>query len=233
MALVDDANKKEDEDSSSSSDGEEDSSEEEEEMKAAVEAANNGNGKKKKNGKNGNGNGNGNGKDRVGFRDRKIIDYENRIRAYSTPDKIFRYFATLKSVHSDGEVSRTIRHFPKRFETFFYISQVFMTPEDFLRSLTPGVKQPDGLGLDQFKKFDPAKGITGHAAPAHSHPSDQKEGEEKPVVLCDEESIFYHLGSRGLISFSDYIFLLTILSTSRSALGTEFQFPNPLHVGLV
>ncbi len=30
-----------------------------------------------------------------------------------------------------------------------------MTPEDFLRSLTPGVKQPDGLGLDQFKKFDP------------------------------------------------------------------------------
>ncbi len=117
MAIVDDANKKEDEDSSSSSDGEEDSSEEEEEeMKAAVEAANNGNGKKKKNGKNGNGNGN--GKDRVGFRDRKIIDYENRIRAYSTPDKIFRYFATLKSVHSDGEVRRT-RHFPKRFETIF------------------------------------------------------------------------------------------------------------------
>ena len=29
-----------------------------------------------------------------------------------------------------------------------------MTPEDFLRSLTPGVKQPDGLGLDQFKKID-------------------------------------------------------------------------------
>jgi len=42
-------------------------------------------------------------KDRVGFRDRKIIDYENRIRAYSTPDKIFRYFATYKST-SDSEV---------------------------------------------------------------------------------------------------------------------------------
>ena len=43
-------------------------------------------------------------KERVGFRDRKIIDYENRIRAYSTPDKIFRYFATYKST-IDNEVS--------------------------------------------------------------------------------------------------------------------------------
>lgn len=42
-------------------------------------------------------------RERIGFRDRKIIDYENRIRAYSTPDKIFRYFATYKST-LDSEV---------------------------------------------------------------------------------------------------------------------------------
>ncbi len=36
-------------------------------------------------------------KERTGFRDRKIIDYENRIRSFSTPDKIFRYFATYKA----------------------------------------------------------------------------------------------------------------------------------------
>ena len=35
-------------------------------------------------------------KEKVGFRDRKIIDYENRIRSFSTPDKIFRYFASFK-----------------------------------------------------------------------------------------------------------------------------------------
>ena len=34
------------------------------------------------------------------------------------------------------------------------LPQIFMTPEDFLRSLTPGVKQPEGLGLDQFRKID-------------------------------------------------------------------------------
>ena len=45
-------------------------------------------------------------KERVGFRDRKIIDYENRIRAYSTPDKIFRYFATYRSI-VDSEVCKS------------------------------------------------------------------------------------------------------------------------------
>nr|AAH70828.1 MGC83923 protein [Xenopus laevis] len=75
---------------------------------------------------------------RVGFRDRKVMEYENRIRAYSTPDKIFRYFATLKVIHESGE------------------SEVFMTPQDFVRSITPNEKQPENLGLDQFiiKRYD-------------------------------------------------------------------------------
>ncbi|XP_043500018.1 calcium uptake protein 1 homolog, mitochondrial isoform X3 [Polistes fuscatus] len=78
-------------------------------------------------------------KEKTGFRDRKIIEYENRIRHYSTPDKVFRYFATLQITNND-------------------IHEVFMTPDDFLRSMTPGIKQPDGLGLDQYKKYDP-KGV--------------------------------------------------------------------------
>jgi hypothetical protein len=60
-----------------------------------------------------------------------MIEYENRIRAYSTPDKIFRYFATLK-VHSSGEW------------------EVFMTPEDFVRSITPGMLQPEGTDIFVF-----------------------------------------------------------------------------------
>ena len=43
------------------------------------------------------------GKKKVGFRNRKIIEYENRIRQYSTPDKIFRYFATYKVSDEKGE----------------------------------------------------------------------------------------------------------------------------------
>jgi len=71
----------------------------------------------------------------------QIIEYENRIRHFSTPDKVFRYFATLQvtHMHSNGQESH----------------EVFMTPDDFLRSMTPGIKQPDNLGLDQYKKYDP------------------------------------------------------------------------------
>lgn len=63
---------------------------------------------------------------RVTFHDRRVVGYEDRIRAYSTPDKIFRYFATLSVVDAGGE------------------DEVLMTPEDFVRSLTPGVIQPEG-----------------------------------------------------------------------------------------
>ncbi|CAH0727852.1 unnamed protein product, partial [Brenthis ino] len=75
-------------------------------------------------------------KEKIGFRDRKIIEYENRMRAYSTPDKIFRYFATVKLTYGEN-------------------TEVYMTPDDFLRAITPGMKQPDGLGLDQYRRYDP------------------------------------------------------------------------------
>lgn len=57
----------------------------------------------------------------------QIIEYENRIRHYSTPDKVFRYFATLQVQGPTVD-----QH------------EIYMTPDDFLRSMTPGLKQPDG-----------------------------------------------------------------------------------------
>lgn len=32
--------------------------------------------------------------------------------------------------------------------------EIFMTPKDFVRSLTPGVMQPKNLGLDKFKTLN-------------------------------------------------------------------------------
>ncbi|KAL0270498.1 UNVERIFIED_CONTAM: hypothetical protein PYX00_007894 [Menopon gallinae] len=129
-------------------------------------------------------------KEKIGFRDRKIIEYENRIRQYSTPDKVFRYFATLQVAHPSNHPDQ---------------HEVYMTPDDFLRSMTPGVKQPDGLGLDQYKRYDP------------------KNMNMKLELSLDEDSIFYKLGSAGLITFSDYIFLLTVLSTSRRHFEIAFR----------
>ncbi|XP_031343419.1 calcium uptake protein 1 homolog, mitochondrial isoform X2 [Photinus pyralis] len=129
-------------------------------------------------------------KEKVGFRDRKIIEYENRMRAYSTPDKIFRYFATVKLTHLQG-------------------TDIYMTPDDFLRAITPGLKQPDGLGLDQYKRYDPKHKL--------------ENIQQKLELTLDEDSIFYKLGSSGLITFSDYIFLLTVLSTSRRHFEIAFR----------
>lgn len=117
------------------------------------------------------------------------MEYENRIRAYSTPDKIFRYFATLKVISEHGE------------------SEVFMTPQDFVRSITPNEKQPEHLGLDQFiiKRFD------------------GKKIAQEREKFADEGSIFYTLGECGLISFSDYIFLTTVLSTPQRNFEIAFK----------
>ncbi|XP_030234137.1 calcium uptake protein 1, mitochondrial isoform X2 [Gadus morhua] len=130
---------------------------------------------------------------RSGFRDRKVMEYENRIRAYSTPDKIFRYFATLKVISEHGD------------------PEVYMTPQDFVRSITPNEKQPESLGLDQFmvKRYD-GKDFW------------QKIAQEREK-FADEDSIFFSLGECGLISFSDYIFLTTVLSTPQRNFEIAFK----------
>ncbi|XP_014013450.1 calcium uptake protein 1, mitochondrial isoform X1 [Salmo salar] len=132
-------------------------------------------------------------KPRSGFRDRKVMEYENRIRAYSTPDKIFRYFATLKIISEQGD------------------AEVYMTPQDFVRSITPNEKQPENLGLDQFqvKRYD-GKDFW------------QKISQEREK-FADEDSIFFTLGECGLISFSDYIFLTTVLSTPQRNFEIAFK----------
>lgn len=53
---------------------------------------------------------------RLSFYSEQIIEYENRIRQFSTPDKVFRYFATIQVPHPHGDY------------------EVFMTPVDFLTS---------------------------------------------------------------------------------------------------
>ncbi|CAG9854723.1 unnamed protein product [Phyllotreta striolata] len=151
-------------------------------------------------------------REKIGFRDRKIIEYENRMRAYSTPDKIFRYFATVKIIQLDvTEVFMTpddfLRAITPGMKQPDAVDQheIFMTPDDFLRSMTPGLKQPDGLGLDQYRRYDP------------------KTVHQKLELSLDEDSIFFRLGSAGLITFSDYIFLLTVLSTSRRHFEIAFR----------
>ena len=83
--------------------------------------------------------------------------------------------------------------------------EVFMTPNDFLRSITYGVIQPEGLGLDSYNKYDSK--LT------------------KLELNLSEDSIFKRLSPKGLISFSDYIFLVTMLSSEKK-ISTKLKQSN-------
>ncbi|KAL5457760.1 hypothetical protein EMCRGX_G035052 [Ephydatia muelleri] len=119
-------------------------------------------------------------KKHVSFHDRRMMNYEDRIRAYSTPEKIFRYFATVKILKPDGS------------------SQIYMTPDDFFRCITPGILQPQGYGLDNYKTM--------------KIESWMKEQQRSSSVLSSD-GILSRMGHYGLISYFDFLFLLTILAT--------------------
>eukprot|EP00055_Hartaetosiga_balthica_P005609 m.16674 g.16674 ORF g.16674 m.16674 type:complete len:445 (+) comp4656_c0_seq1:10-1344(+) len=109
------------------------------------------------------------------FKTRTVANYENRLRDYSTPDKVFRYFASVK-----------------------VDDVVYMTPADFIRAVTPGEIQPEGVGLDLFAKKPSSFGkVTNPSARLFSH---------------DDTGKVTSRGENGLISYAEFLFLLTLLS---------------------
>lgn len=70
-----------------------------------------------------------------------------------------------------------------------------------------------GLGLDQYRRYDPKVSVGNFMTYLLlNNASFQSVGEQLNLHL-EKNSIFYKLGSYGLITFSDYIFLLTVLSS--------------------
>jgi Ca2+-binding EF-hand superfamily protein len=79
------------------------------------------------------------------------------------------------------------------------------------------LKQPDGLELDKFRRYDPRVDSweTLEKLNTHLFYSD---------LSSDQTSIFERIGGKQcLITFSDYIFLVTLLSTPRRYFHIAFQ----------
>eukprot|EP00123_Amoebidium_parasiticum_P019966 comp39486_c0_seq1/m.47383 comp39486_c0_seq1/g.47383 ORF comp39486_c0_seq1/g.47383 comp39486_c0_seq1/m.47383 type:complete len:472 (-) comp39486_c0_seq1:3-1418(-) len=112
---------------------------------------------------------------KLGFRDSKVAAYEDRIRRFSNPDKIFRYFASREC---DGII--------------------YMKAEDFVRSLVPSSLQPEGLGLDLYKKIAPGR---------------VESSRLEKVQQFEEDSGALFFQGRIYISYAEYIFFRMILST--------------------
>ncbi|KAH8292492.1 hypothetical protein KR054_010762, partial [Drosophila jambulina] len=101
--------------------------------------------------------------------------YENRLRRHSDPMKVFRYFATIKMKSKAGKWD------------------VFMTPQDFVRSILPGQRQPVNLTLSHYRVLD-------------------DEAAEKWRTGEQKDSAFLKLGTTGLLDYSDYVLLTIVLS---------------------
>jgi len=123
------------------------------------------------------------------FKMKQMHAYENKLRMHSQPDKVFRYFATVAAICEDTRNN-----------------DVYMTPEDLIRSLTPGGElQPSHLLLDQYRKIKTSQ-------------KSLKMG-KKDLAKC--EPTFRAFG--GYINYEDYMFLLMMLTTPRRNFEIAFR----------
>ncbi|KAI0985624.1 hypothetical protein GJ496_011233 [Pomphorhynchus laevis] len=127
------------------------------------------------------------------FHDNRIISYENRIRRFSNPDKVFRYFATIKT-SKDCSIPDTI----------------LMTPSDFFRSITFGKIQPKGVDLERFRTFNPDKFNWNDVA-------------TEEQLFPDNSVFYKIGKFKGLLTFEDFLFLLIFTSIHQSHLKYVFQ----------
>jgi len=122
------------------------------------------------------------------------FSHENRVRMYMTLDKIFNYFASFQISTSKGQT-------PGR-------KSMMMTPLDFYAAITPDCTLVHGMG-----------------AGVHMEATD-KEVEEGKFYMDKSplsKSVLNDIGAQGLLSYSDFCFLLTLLSTPPRYTETAFN----------
>ena len=124
-------------------------------------------------------------------------------------------FGVFDSLTSKGSGNLTVQEQEKRkltgrekrfikFASVEYNGQIYMTPQDFLDSVVEGEPRP------RFKR----KKLT---------ESEVKNMMRKmPKLHRNNEKFFRGLGSKGIISFSEYLFLLTILIKPQSGFKIAF-----------
>ncbi|CAF1333452.1 unnamed protein product, partial [Didymodactylos carnosus] len=145
--------------------------------------------------------------------------YENSSQSQHIPRRPHEYqkrldqFFDVKAATINESLKSTTEDDKKREEG--NESTIYMTPADFLRSITPGLKQPDGLELDKFRKFDPREDSWEKSLNTHLSYSMKDDG---------QSSIFERIGGKQcLITFSDFVFLVTLLSTPARYFNIAFQ----------
>jgi len=92
------------------------------------------------------------------------------------------------------------------FSSVEYSGQLFMTPQDFLESIT---QEKPRTGLVNRRKLGMKDVLSMQ--------------ENTPDISDNSDGLFRNLGSEGIISFSEYLFLLTILTKPKSGFKIAFS----------
>merc|ERR1712241_344633 len=118
------------------------------------------------------------------------------------------------SIAVKGSTSDTVEHEKRKltarekrfikFASVEYDGQIYMTPQDFLESVVEGEPRP------RFKR----KRLTDVEV--------KEMMRRMPKLHKNNENFFRGLGSKGIISFSEYLFLLTILIKPQSGFRIAF-----------
>jgi len=129
--------------------------------------------------------------------DDNTVAYENRIRQYSTVDQIFQYFSTylLSQKNTTGGNAKV----------------VMMAPMDVFNAITP--ESPGHLEAQD-----------GAAGPGNFIDITQDEIPKLELKKSQvANSVLNDIGKNGLLTYNDFCFLLTILSTPKRHIQTAFE----------
>lgn len=128
-----------------------------------------------------------------------VIAYENRIRQHLPPDQIFNYFSTYMvqkpTVAAEGNRST-----------------VMMTPMDLFNAVTPESPGHSEAG-------DGAAGAGNYITVTADELGANLDMKKSPL----ENSVLNKIGDNGLITYEDFCFLLTVLSTPTRYVETAFK----------
>ena len=123
-------------------------------------------------------------------------------------------------VRSNSSLANTVEHEKRKltarekrflkFASVEYNGQIYMTPQDFLDSVVEGEPRP------RFKR----KKLSDVDVKTMMR--------RMPKLHRNNEKFFRGLGSKGIISFSEYLFLLTILIKPQSGFKAGFCFEDLL-----
>jgi len=119
---------------------------------------------------------------------------ENRVRQFQTPDMVFNYFASYRKAGSKGRWAN------------------LMSPMDVYSALTPDCSR-FGKGHGDYIE------VTDQDLVSMTTQSSKIQVELSPV----KNSILNKIGKDGLLTYSDFVFLLALVSTPSRYIDTAFQ----------